>query len=63
MARQAASILILLLGAARLPAADSASYALEITQRVNARGRGQDSRMLLRMTIHDPRRGQFQKVV
>jgi hypothetical protein len=54
---------MILLPGARLWAGDSAIDAREVMHRVNARARGQDSRMLLRMTIRDPRRGQFQKVV
>jgi hypothetical protein len=37
--------------------------AIEIMRRVNDRPRGDSSHMLMEMTIHDPRRGDFQKLV
>ncbi len=66
----ARSALLLSVCAAALAAAQTAASAPrtlppgdEVMRRVNARTRGEDSRMRLEMTLHDARRGDFRKSI
>ena len=61
--RVSAAFAGLCLGGALLAAAGSLPSGEEVMRRVNARSRGDDSRMRLEMTLRDAKRGDFRKSI